>query len=322
MIQVDMTMTGGQRTLLVKALAVERVSPSVVSIDLAPADESQSLPAYEPGAHIDIRLPNDVVRQYSLCGDGTSGGWKIAVKAVPGGAASSFIHRSVVPGTVLAASLPRNNFPLLPAPNYVFVAGGIGITPLLPMLTAAAGAGASFELHYCIGDPAEDLFTSARAAFGDATSTYVKQAGSRFDPRATLGAVRPGTLVYCCGPASLMDAVGEAMAAWPEGTLHREWFAAQAQPTGQDHPFELVCRRSGKTLVVPADKSVLQVLGEAGIDVPRSCEIGVCSSCEVPVVEGEVDHRDSILSPQERAEGRTMFCCVSRARGNRLVLDL
>lgn len=319
---MDTIVSGGQQTLLVKALAVERESPSVVSIDLVSADASQSLPAYEPGAHIDIRLPNDVVRQYSLCGDGTPDGWKIAVKAVPGGAASSFIHRAVAPGTVLVASLPRNNFPLLPAANYVFVAGGIGITPLLPMLTAAAGAGASFELHYCIGDPAEDLFTSARAAYGAATSTYIKRAGSRFDPRATLGAVRPGTLVYCCGPASLMDAVGEAMSAWPEGTLHREWFAAQARPTGPDHSFELVCRRSGKTLLVPADKSVLQVLGEAGIDVPRSCEIGVCASCEVPVVQGEVDHRDSILSPQERAEGRTMFCCVSRARGSRLILDL
>lgn len=317
-----MIVSGGQQTLLVKVLAVGRESPSVVSVDLVPADEDQRLPAYEPGAHIDIRLPNGVVRQYSLCGDGSPDGWKIAVKAVPGGAASSFIHRAVVPGTVLGASLPRNNFPLRPAANYVFVAGGIGITPLLPMLAATAEAGASFELHYCIGDPAEDLFTAARAAFADATSTYVKQAGSRFDPRATLGSVRPGTLVYCCGPASLMEAVGEAMAGWPEGTLHREWFAAQDRPIGQDHPFELVCRRSGKTLLVPADKSVLQVLGEAGIDIPRSCEIGVCSSCEVPVVQGEVDHRDSILSPQERAEGRTMFCCVSRARGSRLILDL
>lgn len=313
---------GDQRTLLVKVRAVERESPSVVSIDLTPDDGGQPLPAYEPGAHIDVRLPNDVVRQYSLCGDGTSDGWRIAVKAVPGGAASSYIHRFVAPGTVLAASLPRNNFPLLPAANYVFVAGGIGITPLLPMLTAAAGAGAAFELHYCIGDPAEDLFAASRAAFGGVTSTYVKTAGRRFDPRAILGGVRAGTLVYCCGPASLMDAVAEATAAWPEGTLHREWFSAQARPAGADHPFELVCARSGKTLLVPADKSVLQVLAEAGIDVPRSCEIGVCSTCEVSVVAGEVDHRDSILSPQERAEGRTMFCCVSRARGTRLVLDL
>ena len=319
---MDTIVSGGQQTLLVKVRAVGRESPSVVSVDLVPADENQRLPAYEPGAHVDIRLPNGVVRQYSLCGDGSPDGWKIAVKAVAGGAASGFIHRVVVPGTVLAASPPRNNFPLLPAPNYVFVAGGIGITPLLPMLTAAAKAGASFELHYCIGDQAEDLFSAPRASFGGATSTYIKQAGSRFDPQATLGAVRPGTLVYCCGPASLMEAVGQAMAAWPDGALHCEWFAAQPQPSGSDHPFELVCARSGKTLLVPTGKSVLQVLGEAGIDVPRSCEIGVCSSCEVPVVEGEVDHRDSILSPQERAEGRTMFCCVSRARGTRLVLDL
>jgi len=328
---VDAKVTNGsaQRLLMVTARSVWRESPTVLGIDLAAADPATRLPPYAPGAHIDLHLPNDhlpndVVRQYSLCGDGTPEGWKIAVKAVPGGVGSGLVHRTVVPGTVLAASQPRNNFPLLPSPNYVFVAGGIGITPILPMMAAASRAGASFELHYCIGDPAEELFGEARAAFRDKTSTYVKRVGRRFDAQATLRAVRPQTLVYCCGPASLMEAVGDAMAAWPAGALHREWFAPQPSTGkgGADHAFELVCARSGKTLEVPVEKSVLQVLDEAGIDVPRSCEMGVCASCEVPVVEGEVEHRDSILSPQERAEGRTMFCCVSRAKGPRLVLDL
>ncbi len=319
---MDVTSGSAQRTLMVKVCSMERESPTVVSIGLAAADRAEHLPAYEPGAHIDIRLPNDIVRQYSLCGDGSPKGWKIAVKAVPGGIGSGLIHRTFAPGTAFTASTPRNNFRLLPSRKYVFVAGGIGITPILPMMAAAARAGASFELHYCIRDHAEELFVEARAAFSGATSTYVKRAGRRFDAHATFRAARCETLVYCCGPASLMDAVGDAMAAWPEGSLHREWFAPQPQRTGAAHAFQLVCARSGKTLEVPAGKSVLQVLGEAGIDVPRSCEMGVCATCEVRVVEGEVDHRDNILSVQERAEGRTMFCCVSRAKGRRLVLDL
>jgi tetrachlorobenzoquinone reductase len=312
-----------QRSLMVKVRAVTRESPTVIGIDFASADAMDRLPAYEPGAHVDMRLPNDIVRQYSLCGDGTPEGWKIAVKAVPGGAGSNLIHDLATPGAVFTASSPRNNFRLLPSRNYVFVAGGIGITPVLPMLAEATRAGASFELHYCIGDHIEDLFARARTSYRDSTLTYVKRAGRRFDARAILRAPRPGTLVYCCGPASLMEAVGDAMSFWPEGALHREWFAARPQAgSAADHAFQLVCARSGKTLEVPIGKTVLEVLSAAGIDVPKSCEMGVCASCEVQVVEGAVDHRDSILSAQERAEGRTMFCCVSRARGERLVLDL
>jgi ferredoxin-NADP reductase len=319
---VNVTSEPAQQTFMVEVRSVTRVSPTVIGVDLAAADATNWLPAYEPGAHIDMHLPNDIVRQYSLCGDGTSDGWKIAVKAVPGGIGSGLVHRMAAPGAVFAASSPRNHFRLLPSRNYIFVAGGIGITPLLPMLAEVSRVGASYELHYCIGDKVEDLFVEGRASYASATSTYDKSAGRRFDAQAILRAPRPETLVYCCGPASLMEAVGNAMASWPEGALHREWFAPQAQTTGTDFAFQLVCARSGKMLEVPIGKSVLEVLGEAGIDVPRSCEMGVCASCEVRILEGTVDHRDSILSAQERAENRTMFCCVSRAKGDRLVLDL
>jgi tetrachlorobenzoquinone reductase len=310
-----------QRTVMVRVSAFERLSRSVVSIKLAPVDTSQPLPSYEPGAHIDVHLPNGLVRQYSLCGDGTPDGWEIAVKAVPGGAGSTIIHARFAVGTTFAASLPRNNFPLKPAANYIFVAGGIGLTPLLPMMARANTTGASFHLHYCVGEEADALFPEARSPYS--ATTYIKKQGMRFDAAQALRAPQPETLIYCCGPASLMKAVEEATSGWPAGTLHCEWFAPKEEAAAEnDRAFELVCARSGLTLQIPADKSILQVLLDTGLDVPRSCEMGICASCEVNVLEGEVDHRDSILSPQERAAGKTMFCCVSRARGDRLVLDV
>lgn len=312
-----------QRTVMVRVSSFERLSRSVVGIKLAPVDGAQPLPPYEPGAHIDVHLPNGLVRQYSLCGDGTADGWEIAVKAVPGGAGSNLIHARFALGTTFAVSLPRNNFPLKAASNYIFVAGGIGLTPILPMLSEVARAGASFHLHYCIREEADALFSEALAPYAATTSTYIKKQGTRFDAAQILKTPLKDTLIYCCGPASLMKAVADATGGWPADALHCEWFAPkEAAGTLEDRPFELVCARSGVTLEVPAGKSILQVLLDAGFDVPRSCEMGICASCEVNVVEGEIDHRDSILSPQERAAGKTMFCCVSRAKGDRLVLDV
>jgi ferredoxin-NADP reductase len=312
-----------QRTVMVNVSAFGRLSRTVVGIKLAPVDATQSLPAYEPGAHIDVHLPNGLVRQYSLCGDGTPAGWEIAVKAVPGGAGSTVIHSRFAIGTTFAASLPRNNFPLKAAPNYVFVAGGIGLTPILPMMAEATRAGASFKLHYCIAEASDALFGEARTSYAAATSTYIKKQGTRFDAAKVFQAPQQDTLIYCCGPASLMKAVADATSAWPVDALHCEWFAPkEAAKSGDDHAFELVCARSNLRLEIPAGESILQVLLDAGLDVPRSCEMGICASCEVGIVEGEVDHRDSILSPQEREAGKTMFCCVSRAKGDRLVLDI
>jgi len=152
---------------------------------------------------------------------------------------------------------------------------------------------------------------------------HSSEAGTRLDAAQRLRTVQKDTAVYCCGPESLMTAVEEATAAWPEGSVHFEWFTPRSRPSDETSgSFEVICQRSGLTLTVPPDKSIMTVLSEAGIDVPRSCEQGICGTCETRVISGDVDHRDSILSTSERAANQTMMICVSRARGSRLVLDI
>jgi ferredoxin len=177
-----------------------------------------------------------------------------------------------------------------------------------------------WALHYCVRDPAEAAFRHELPA-GDVTLHGPR---NRLDVVALLAEPRADMLVYCCGPERLMAAVEQAGAHWPEGALRFEWFAPRSRPEGEGPPgaFEVRCARSGVTLTVPADRSLLSVLDRSGVAISSSCEQGVCGTCEVAVLEGEVEHRDSILSAAERAAGRSMMACVSRARGSRLVLDI
>ena len=245
------------------------------------------------------------------------------MREVDGGTASRAIHRQLRPGLVMRVGAPRNNFPFDAAPEYVFVAGGIGVTPLLPMMRAARDAGSRWSLLFCARRAAEAPFLEVAKALGGAVELFASDLGTRLDVAARLGEPRPGALLYCCGPEALMLAVEEATARWPAGSVRFEWFAARSRPAGEvSDSFALVCARSGLTLQVPPGDSVLAVLARAGIDIPRSCEQGVCGTCEVRVLEGEIDHRDSILSEAEQATGETMMSCVSRARSRTLVLDL
>ena len=311
----------GPRTLRLHRLTWE--APGVLALDLTDPDGG-ALPAFTPGAHIDLHLPDGVVRQYSLCGDPAARHvWRIAVREVGGGRASSFVHRALRPGALLRAEGPRNNFPLLPAPNYLFVAGGIGITPILPMLRAAAEAGARRTLLFCARTTAEAPLLAAARAFGGDVRVHSAAEGTRLDVAAELAEPRPDTLLYCCGPARLMLAVEDAARGWPEGSVRFEWFAPRPQDdAGATGGFEVVCARAGLACTVPAGQSVLDTLLAAGLDVPFSCTQGVCGTCETRVLEGAVDHRDSILSAAERAANASMMICVSRARAARLVLDL
>ena len=299
-------------------------APGVLSLDFE-AEDGRDLPPFEPGSHIDLHLPDGTIRQYSLCGDpGARGHYRIAVRDVKGGRASRFIHRGELrPGVTVTLGAPRNNFAFEPAAGYLFVAGGIGITPLLPMMRAASAAGTPWSLLLCAPRTADAPFLREARALGGEVSIHASTEGTRLDVATHLRDARPDTLLYCCGPEPLMTAVEQATAAWPEGSVRFEWFTARARPEGEAaDTFEVKCAQRGLTLTVPAGRSVLQVLNDAGLEIPCSCEQGICGTCEIPVLEGEVDHRDSILSAAERASNTTMLCCVSRAKSPRLVLDL
>jgi len=287
-----------QKTILER---IERVTDDVVSLVLR-GDEGPLAP-WEPGAHIDLELPNWLTRQYSLCGDpGDLSAYRIAVRHDPlsrGG--SEYVHLFLQPGRTLPVSLPRNHFPLHPAAEYLFVAGGIGITPIVPMLRSAVASGAAVTLAY-----------AGRPFAAELSSAYGERVRLGRPDLAALAAEFPAADVYCCGPASMVDA---AEAAFP--AVHTERFEPTRRTFGPDTPFEVGCARSGGTIQVPADESLLDALNHAGRQVPSACREGVCGSCEVIVLEGEPEHRDDIGA----AAGR-MYPCVSRALSPRLVLDV
>lgn len=280
------------------------------------------LPPWAPGAHVDVLLKDDLVRQYSLCGDPADRStWRIAVLREPDGrGGSALVHDTVRAGDTVRVRGPRNHFALEPSPRYVFVAGGIGITPLVPMLAAATAAGAQWRLLYGGRTAASMAFVDdLRAAHGDRVDIRPQDEHGLLDLDVFAAEMSDaGTLVYCCGPAPLLDAIE----AWcPDGSLRVERFAPK-HVGGPLDSFEVELSSSGGVLTVPADGSVLETLEAAGIDVLSSCREGTCGTCETGVLAGEVDHRDSLLTPDEQAAHATMFVCVSRAMSPRLVLDL
>ena len=287
--------------------------------------DGADLPAWTAGAHVDLRLPGELTRQYSLCGDPVERDvWRIGVLREPesrGG--SAHVHEELVEGAEVEVRGPRNHFPLVAAPRYVFVAGGIGITPILPMITAADAAGATWELHYGGRSRRSMAFLESLERLSGHLTVHPQDEVGLIDLDAILGTPRPDTLVYCCGPEPLLQAVEQRCADWPEGSLHLERFAPKdvGEPvlTGA---FEVELSLSGLSLTVPPEKSVLQVVEEAAVSVLSSCTEGTCGTCETTVLAGQVDHRDSLLTPAEQAANDTMFICVSRAACPKLVLEL
>jgi ferredoxin-NADP reductase len=305
----------------------ELVADGVVTLTLAHPDDTD-LPEWSPGAHIDLVLTPSLVRQYSLCGSTSNRAeWRVGILLDPtsrGG--SQFVHDEIRKGSTVRVRGPRNHFPLVSSPRYQFVAGGIGVTPILTMIEAAEARGAEWHLLYGGRERASMGFVDELDRYGDRVTVCPQDEKGMLDLDSLLSEARTDTLVYCCGPEGLLTAVEDACRPWPEGSLHIERFAAK--PTS-DEPspdaldsFEVVCQRSGVTLTVPADKSIYEVVEEADIDVLGSCMDGVCGTCECDVIEGEPDHRDSVLSDAERASGKAIMICVSRSRSERLVLDL
>jgi ferredoxin-NADP reductase len=301
----------------------DRVAAEVVSIRLCRADGGD-LPEWTPGAHIDLELGDGLVRQYSLCGDPADRSvLRIAVQREPNGRGGSlFVHERLMVGTTVRASGPRNTFPLVAARRYLFVAGGIGITPIAPMVAAAADAGADWRLVYGGRSRATMAFaTTLRERYGDRVSLYPQDESGLLDLAGLLG--RAGTgLVYCCGPESLITAVEKHCRGWPPGSLHVERFTASDVTGGPETTIEVELALSGRTVTVPPGTPILRAVEEAGVQVLSSCREGTCGTCETPVLAGVPEHRDSLLSEQERAAGDIMMICVSRARTPRLVLEL
>lgn len=292
------------------------------------------LPPWTPGAHIDVVLPSGLVRQYSLCGPLTSQGrYEIAILREPKGRGGSVeVHERVQVGTQLRITAPKNRFPLVSEHGYLFVAGGIGITPLLPMIEAVGNLGLDWHLAYGGRTQGSMAFLDQLDLLdltGDRVEVVPQDERGVLDLPSILSAHKSAA-IYACGPGGMLDAVQRAAADTGRGPVHFERFvASQPAPgtvlTSDDRDsasaFEVQLGADGPVVQVPPDESILAVVLAAGADCLYSCEEGTCGSCETTVLDGEVDHRDQLLTDEERAE-RKMLICVSRARSPRLVLDI
>lgn len=283
------------------------------------------VPDWTPGAHIDLGLANGTTRQYSLCGDRWDPhAYEVAVLRESGGrGGSAYIHDVLREGDTVQVGGPRNNFRLVPAEHYLFVAGGIGITPLLPMVEQAAMLGTPWTLLYGGRSRSSMAFLDRLARWGDRVLVRPQDTHGLLDLAGVLDAQPAGVKVYCCGPAPLLSAVEVAGRDLPAGHLRTERFSALDQgPPARTTAYEVELARSGRVLDVAPGISVLDALGEAGVPVLASCRQGVCGTCETSVLAGLPDHRDSLLDDDERRRGDTFFPCVSRSVSDRLVVDL
>lgn len=315
----------GETTIPLRVESTAQVSVGVTELVLV-ADDGSELPPWAPGSHIDVEIRPGLVRQYSLCSDPEDRGrWRIAVLREPESRGGSIVLcERIRAGDVLTATGPRNHFPLHESPRYLFIAGGIGITPIIPMIKAAHEAGADWRLVYGGRSEASMAYRDEVARSDPArVLEWPQDLRGLIELDQLLAEPQPGTLIYCCGPEPLIAAVEAKSAHWPHKTLQVERFAPR--PLSDVPPntsFEIELVDSDEVLVVPPDKSILEVVDEAGIFVLSNCEEGTCGTCRTTVLEGVPDHRDSVLDEDERAANDTMMICVSRALSSRLVLDL
>lgn len=323
----DLASAGGATTTPARVVRMTLEAADVVSFELRTADGSP-WPAWEPGAHVDLHLPSGTIRQYSLCGDPRDRRvLRVAVlRQEAGRGGSREVHDVLRLGQVLPVGAPRNAFRWEPSASCTFVAGGIGITPILPMLRAAHEHGCDWRLLY--GGRSREAMAFL-GELGDLPAERVEivpadEAG--FLPIERIAAAAANAPVYCCGPAGLLEAL-EALVEPGDGTagLRVERFAAAAvapSAGAAEGVVSVILARAGLTLDVPPEQTLLEAIRAAGVDVPSSCEQGICGTCECRVIDGTPDHRDALLTPDERAAGRVILPCVSRAVGGPITLDL
>ncbi|MCK0174019.1 PDR/VanB family oxidoreductase [Mycolicibacterium sp. F2034L] len=298
----------------------------VVALTLVAADGTP-LPRWYPGAHLDVHLPSGLIRQYSLCGEPAAPGYRIAVRRIPGGGGGSVeVHDGLPVGATVRTHGPRNAFPLAvpgygsPGRRLRFVAGGIGITPILPMLAVAQARGVRWSMVYT-GRSRDSLpFLDEIAGFGDRVTVRTDDTDGVPTPRELLGDQLDGTCVYACGPAPMLTVVRDALSGRTGVELHFERFASP--PVVDGSPFTVAVASTGVDIPVGSDETLLAALRRAGVDTPYSCQQGFCGTCRTRVLDGVVEHRDTLLTEPERGAGM-MLTCVSRAAvGDRLTLDL
>jgi vanillate O-demethylase ferredoxin subunit len=319
--------TSPSGTLTVQVADVQAEARDVMTLELR-APGGGPLPPFEPGAHLDLHLPNGLVRQYSLTND-----WRerdryvIGVgRAADSRGGSSFIHGNVRTGAQLTVSAPRNNFALEPAAErFLFIAGGIGITPIMAMIRWCIANAKAWRLIYAARSRQRAAFYEELCALARSSAQFHfdDERGQVLDVAQAIAELSDGERIYCCGPAPLMDSVRALTEHLPAGTVRFEWFTTPDNDEPQDSSsFTVKLERSGVEFEIPEHKSILEVLEDHGFEIPFSCREGLCGTCVTNVCSGEPDHRDYVLSDEERASGKMMTICCSRSKSPVLSLDL
>lgn len=307
----------------------------VVSVDLARVGSADPLPAWDPGAHIDVYVPDGSTRQYSLCGDPRDlSSWQIAVLREPQGrGGSAWVHDELRVGQRVLVTRPKNHFALEDAGHHALVAGGVGITPIMAMAEHLARAGRSFQLTYGGRSVATMAFRDRLAALGDRVTFLAEDTDGRPDLDALMKQLPAEALVYVCGPVGLLHAVqaaADAAHGVDQDVVRFELFSRTGMEPADDprtdggggDAYELVLTRSGRTLRLPPDANILETVLELGVEVENDCRDGICGSCVTPIRSGTVDHRDLVLTKREQRAMDRMLICVSRPTCPRLELDL
>lgn len=315
--------------LTVKVVSKVIEADSTASFELVDP-HGGDLPEFTAGSHIDVHSGDSLIRQFSLCNDPRERQryWLGVLRELDGRGGSAAMHDKVNVGDSLQISPPRNNFQLNEdAPHSLLLAGGIGVTPILCMVQRLQALGGNFAMHYCTR-------TRARTAFHDfiKASSFADKVEFHFDDAAkeqlldipgVLGVQPEGTNIYVCGPKPFMDIViATAEQTYASAAIHREYFTAEPIDHSTDGSFEVKLESSGVVYTIPADKSIVDALAEHGIEIPVSCEQGICGTCLTGVLEGEPEHNDSFMTDDEHAANKEMTLCCSRAKSARLVLDL
>ena len=314
----------GADVAMLRVTSKDVQADGVLTLELA-APSGGRLRDWTPGSHIDLVLPNGLTRQYSLCGDRWDPfTYRVGVLLeLESRGGSSYVHDSLQVGDLVGVGGPRNNFPLVPSEHYLFVAGGIGITPILPMVHQADMLGADWRLLYGGRSRVSMAFLGHLERYGDRVLVRPQDEYGLLDLAGFLGEPRDGVRVYACGPGPLLAAMERTCAGWPPYALRTERFVAEeAGAPARTAPFEIELARSGTTATVTPDRTVLEALNSVGVEVLSSCRRGVCGTCETTVLAGRPDHRDALLDDDERDANDCMYVCVSRSRDDRLVLDL
>lgn len=298
-----------------------KLTQEIDEFTLMPVDGTK-LPSFSPGSHITVETPGGAMRRYSLLNDGNSPShYIIAVKRERdsrGGSAS--MHNNATEGTTLSIEAPENDFELADAPKYILIAGGIGVTPILAMARYLSREGKPFEFYYCTRTADDTAYLEEVAAFSNSTIHHdegdIDEAYDFWDVLEKPGPEH----VYCCGPAGLMEEIKALTGHWPDGRVHFEEFSPTSVVRDDDVAFNVTVKSSGKTVEVPADRSILEALRDAGVNTVSSCESGTCGTCKCTLIEGDVDHRDLVLMDEEKSDH--IMICVSRAKSGDLTIDL